>query len=57
MYKDTGVKRVQSSIAIPLNIILLNSLVPRPICGRGKNGLVSIVCTCAENSVYSADIF
>ena len=57
MYKDTGVKRVQSSIAIPLNIILLNSLVPRPICGRGKNGLVSIVCACAENSVYSADIF
>ena len=24
------------------------SLVPRPICGRGKNGLVSIVCACAE---------
>ena len=23
------------------------SLVPRPICGRGKNGLVSIVCACA----------
>ena len=26
------------------------SLVPRPICGRGKNGLVSIVCACAEYS-------
>ena len=27
-----------------------HSLVPRPICGRGrgKNGLVSIVCACAE---------
>ena len=24
------------------------SLVPRPICGRRKNGLVSIVCACAE---------
>ena len=25
-----------------------SSLVPWPICGRGKNGLVSIVCACAE---------
>ena len=33
------------------------SLVPRPICGRRKNGLVSIVCASAEYSVYSADIF
>ena len=24
------------------------SLVPRPICGRRKNGRVSIVCACAE---------
>ena len=24
------------------------SLVPRPICGRRKNGLVSIVYACAE---------
>ena len=24
------------------------SLVPRPIYGRRKNGLVSIVCACAE---------
>ena len=40
----------QASLSIP-------SLVPRLICGRGKNGLVSIVCACAEYSVYSADIF
>ena len=48
---------VALKLLVSLISSLIASLVPRLICGRRKNGLVSIVCASVEYSVYSADIF
>ena len=42
-------KKTSIATIKPIDSVTISpSLVPRPICGRGKNGLVAIVCACAE---------